>query len=193
MSGKLGHDRWNDKITSRWEYRKMNLAPFPLPDLDLHAPFDRHRTVVPPEWIDLNGHMNVGYYVVAFDDATGTLCDQFGLGWDYTRSNIGTTFVLEAHVTYDREVKAGDPLSFRTQLLDFDVKRLHYIHMMSHAVEGHLVATNELMLMNIDLRTRRSSPWPDWAFERIQKMAAAHAALSRPAQVGRLIGIRRER
>ncbi len=23
-----------------------------------------------PEWIDHNGHMNAGYYMVAFDDAT---------------------------------------------------------------------------------------------------------------------------
>ena len=31
------------------------------------APFDRYRTSVRPEWIDNNGHMNMGYYVVVFD------------------------------------------------------------------------------------------------------------------------------
>jgi acyl-CoA thioester hydrolase len=100
--------------------------------------------------------------------------------------------VLEAHVTYDREVKEGDGLRITTQILDHDAKRLHFIHMMYHAKEGYLAATNELMLMNIDYQTRRSAPWPGFATERIEKLAAAHAALPRPSQAGRLIGIKKK-
>ncbi len=161
-------------------------------DLDLAAPLDRHPATVLPDWIDWNGHMNVGYYVVAFDKATDTLCQQFGCAWEYTRDKIGMTFVLEAHVTYDREVKEGDDLRITTQILDHDAKRLHFIHMMYHAKEGYLAATNELMLMNIDYNSRRSAPWPDFAMERIEKLAAAHAALPRPSQAGRLIGIKKK-
>ncbi|HEX6843297.1 MAG TPA: thioesterase family protein, partial [Stellaceae bacterium] len=84
--------------------------PYPLPELDLAAPLDRHRAEVRADWIDANGHMNVGYYVVAFDHATDTLCDQLGIGWSYVEHRLGMVFVLEAHVTYDREVHAGDPL-----------------------------------------------------------------------------------
>jgi len=159
---------------------------------NLGAPLDVHRAVVLPEWIDWNGHMNVGFYVVAFDKATDTLCNQFGVGWEYTRDKIGMTFVIEAHVTYDREVKQGDPLRITTQLLDHDAKRLHCIHMMYHAGEGYLAATNELMLMNIDYATRRSAPWPEWAMARVETMAAAHRPLPRPPQAGRLIGIKRK-
>jgi len=161
-------------------------------DLDLGTPLDRHRATVKPEWIDWNGHMNVGYYVVAFDQATDTFCQQFACGWEYTRDKIGMTFVIEAHVTYDREVKEGDNLRITTQILDHDAKRLHYVHAMYHADEGYLAATNELMLMNIDYASRRSAPWPDFAMERIEKLAAAHAALPKPAQAGRLIGIRKK-
>jgi acyl-CoA thioester hydrolase len=102
------------------------------------------------------------------------------------------TFVLEAHVTYDQEVKQGDPLRITTQILDHDAKRLHFIHAMYHAAEGYLASTNELMLMNIDYESRRSAPWPPWAMERIEKLAASHATLPRPAQAGRLIGIKRK-
>jgi acyl-CoA thioester hydrolase len=161
-------------------------------ELDLGAPLDRHRATVKPDWIDWNGHMNVGYYVVAFDQATDTLCQQFGCGFEYTRDKIGMTFVLEAHVTYDREVKEGDELRVTTQILDYDAKRLHYIHAMYHAGEGFLAATNELMLMNIDYANRRSARWPDFAMERIEKMAAAHATLPKPKQAGRLIGIKKK-
>ena len=158
---------------------------------ELSAPLDIHRAHVLPEWIDWNGHMNVGFYVVAFDKATDTLCQQLGIGWEYTRDKIGMTFVLEAHVTYDREVKEGDPLRITTQILDHDAKRLHFIHMMYHRTEGFLAATNELMLMNIDFETRRSAPWPEWARARIEKIAPLHARLPRPRQAGRLIGIKK--
>ena len=172
---------------------RMKLPPYPMIELDLSAPFDQHRATVLPEWIDWNGHMNVGFYVVAFDKATDTLCNQFGCSWDYTREKIGMTFVLEAHVTYDREVKEGDPLRITSQILDMDAKRLHFIHCMYHGSEGYLAATNELMLMNIDYETRRSAPWPDWAMDRLDKLAAAHKSLPVPAQAGRLIGIKRKK
>jgi acyl-CoA thioester hydrolase len=171
----------------------MESAPYPLIDLDLSAPFDQHRAAVLPEWIDWNGHMNVGFYVVAFDKATDTLCNQFGCGWEYTREKIGMTFVLEAHVTYDQEVKEGDPLRIASQILDLDAKRLHFIHCMYHGTEGYLAATNELMLMNIDYETRRSAPWPEWAMDRLDKLATVHKKLPAPQQAGRLIGIKRKK
>ncbi len=55
-------------------------------DLDLGAPLDRHRATVLPDWIDWNGHMNVGFYVVAFDKATDTLCQQVRLQLRTTRA-----------------------------------------------------------------------------------------------------------
>ena len=162
-------------------------------EANLGAPLDVHRATVLPDWIDWNGHMNVGFYVVAFDKATDTLANQFGCSWDYTREKIGMTFVLEAHVTYDREVKEGDPLRITSQILDHDAKRLHFIHCMYHETEGYLAATNELMLMNIDYATRRSAAWPEWAMERLEKLATVHKKLPAPQQAGRLIGIKRKK
>jgi acyl-CoA thioester hydrolase len=48
------------------------------------------------------------------------------------------------------------------------------------------------MLMNIDYASRRSAPWPDFAMERIERLAAAHAPLPKPRQAGRLIGIKKK-
>jgi len=169
----------------------MTTFPYPLEDLDLSAPLDRHRAAVLPEWIDWNGHMNVGFYVVAFDKATDTLCTQLGVGWEYTREKIGMTFVLEAHVTYDREIREGDPLRITTQVLDYDTKRVHYFHTMYHGSDGWVSATNELILMNIDFETRRSAPWPAETYRRLEQMAAAHAKLPKPDKAGRTIAIKR--
>jgi len=164
--------------------------PYSLPELDLEAPLDRHRETVKPEWIDGNGHMNVGYYVVAFDHATDTLCEQLGVDWRYVEHRLGMVFVLEAHVTYDREVHAGDPLRVTTQILGYDAKRLHFFHAMYHAEAGWLAATNELMMIHIDFETRRSAPWPPAAMARIAALAAAHRRLPWPEKAGRRMGLR---
>ncbi len=165
--------------------------PYPLPPLDLAAPFDRHRAFVRPDWVDGNGHMNVGSYVVAFDHATDTISEQLGVDWRYVEHRLGRTFIVEAHVTYERELVAGDPIRITTQILDHDEKRAHLFHAMYHAIDGYLAATNELLVLHVGFETRRAAPWAGETRERLDAMAAAHRTLPRPAQAGRVIGLKR--
>lgn len=153
------------------------------------APLDVYRDVVRPEWIDQNGHMNVGYYLVVFDFATDAWMRYVGLDAAHREANRVTTFCLEAHVTYRQEVRAGDPLRFTTRLLDFDTKRMHYCHEMYHATEGYLSATNELMSLHVSEDTRRAAPMAPPIMERLRRVKSAHDALPRPAHVGRRIGL----
>jgi acyl-CoA thioester hydrolase len=153
------------------------------------APLDIHRDVVRPEWIDHNGHMNMGYYLVVFDLATDQWFRYVGLDEMHRRSQQSTTFCLEAHVTYHREVRQGDPLRFTTRLLDHDAKRIHYFHEMYHATEGYLAATNELMSLHVSVETRRGAPMAPAILERLCRIQAAHDRLPRPSQVGRRIGL----
>lgn len=146
---------------------------------------------VPTDWADYNGHMNVGYYVVAFDKATDVVLEDLGIGEAYRISEDSSVFVLEAHVTYDREVHPGDRLRFTTQFLDHDEKRLHLFHRMYHADEGYLAATNELMIMHMNLKTRRPAPFPSAASARIADIRRLQDDLPRPEAAGRVIGIRR--
>lgn len=148
-----------------------------------------HTENVRPEWIDYNGHMNVAYYVLAFDHATDRLLDHAGLGAAYVKAENRSVFVLEMHVTYEREVRQGDPLAFGTRILGVDAKRVHLMHAMHHGTEGWLAATNELVLMHVDLGTRRSCPLPDAARLLLEGIGAAQSALPMPPQVGRVIGL----
>ena len=156
---------------------------------DLPAPFDAYRDVVRPEWIDHNGHMNMGYYVVVFDLATDAFLSWVGLDEAYRRARGVTTFCLEAHVTYHREVRAGDPLRFTTLLLGRDAKRIHYFHEMRHAREGYLAATNELMSLHVSEASRRGAPMTDAVAARLAEIQRAHDALPRPSQIGRVMGL----
>ena len=155
----------------------------------IDTPLDVYRAVVRPEWIDANRHMNVGYYLVVFDLATDEFMRFVGLGGEHRRSHGVTTFCLEAHVTYHREVREGDPLRFTTQLLGHDAKRLHYIHAMYHGTAGWLAATNELMSLHVAAATRRSAPMAPAIRARLAAIQAAHDALPRPPQVGRVMGL----
>lgn len=153
--------------------------------------FDSGRAVVRSDWIDYNGHMNVGYYLVAFDQATEAVCVHLRVGEAYRRRADASMFVVEAHVTYDREVVEGAPLAFRTRIVDFDAKRVHLLHRMFHAEQGFLAATNELMCLHVDLAQRRSAPFPADAMARVRELGEAHARHAPTEGVARAIAIRR--
>lgn len=154
------------------------------------APFDGYRDVVRSEWIDHNRHLNMGYYVVVFDLATDAWLDFIGLDLHSKASQDVTTFSLESHVLYLREVGEGDELRFTTQLLDFDEKRIHYFHQMHHAQEGYLAATNELMSLHVSQKTRRGAPMAPEILERLSKILRSHRELPMPPQLGRVMGLK---
>jgi acyl-CoA thioester hydrolase len=156
---------------------------------DLAAPFDGYRDMVRPEWIDHNQHMNMGYYLVVFDFATDEFLSWAGLDAAHRAAGAVTTFCVEAHVTYHREVRAADPLRFTTVLLGHDDKRIHYLHAMYHAADGFLAATNELMSLHVSRATRRASAMAPEILDRLAAIQRAHDALPRPPQAGRAIGL----
>jgi acyl-CoA thioester hydrolase len=163
-----------------------------MTESEIPAPLELHRETVRPEWIDYNGHMNVAYYVLAFDHATDELLDYLRLTHDHKAKANSTTFVADMNVSYKREVHEGDPLRFTTRVLACDEKRIHFWHEMYHATEGYLAATNELLSLHIDLSTRRVGPMPTEIFEWIATVRDAHARLPMPEGVGRVIGLRRK-
>jgi acyl-CoA thioester hydrolase len=147
--------------------------------------------VVRPEWIDINGHMNVAYYVLAFDQAVDNLWAQFGITDEYIRSGAGTTFAVECHVTYQRELREGDPYEVTSQILAYDDKRIHQFQRMYHAGERFLSATAEWMNLHVDLRSRRVCPWPDSVLEALSKRAQRQAAGSFPEEAGKRMTVTR--
>ena len=156
--------------------------------MELDQPLELYVDKVRDEWIDYNDHMNVAYYVLAFDFATDAFLEFLGLDQALRRAEQISTFSAEAHVTYQREVNRGDPLRFTTQLISVDHKRLHYFHRMFHAGEDYLAATLETMSLCMDMTVRRVGRWPPAVLERMERLAAAHAGLARPRELGHVIG-----
>jgi acyl-CoA thioester hydrolase len=144
-----------------------------------------------PEFIDANGHLNVGYYNLLFDKALDLPWARLGIYSGLILASGYSSFALETHMTYQRELKFGDPLDFSLLLLDFDAKRIHYFLTMRHRHERWVAATCEQISTCVDMNTRRSTAWPGEALARITALHSAHRARPRPPEVGRAIGIRR--
>ena len=158
--------------------------------MEIATPYCAAAAVVLPQWIDYNGHMNVGYYHVAFDTAAEPFFDWLGFTQDFRRRHGSTTFALESHLTFVREVREGDPLRFEARLIDFDYKRVHFYQEMFHATEGWLAATYESVSAHVDIARRRTAPMPEELTQRLARILEAHATLARPWQVGHAITAR---
>jgi hypothetical protein len=56
---------------------------------------------------------------------------------------------------------------------------------MRHGEKGWVAATNELMLVHVDMRTRLSTPMSERHARALGELAALHAGIPRPAQADR--------
>ena len=147
-----------------------------------------YRDHVRPEWIDYNGHMNVAYYVLAFDRATDVLFDGLGLGHAHRQATNQGFFVVEAHVTYGREVVEGDPLRFDCRVVEVGERKLRYFLEMFHAGKGYRAATIEFLGLNVDLVSRRSASFPPAVRQRLEAAVTRDRARGLPAEIGRAVG-----
>jgi acyl-CoA thioester hydrolase len=155
----------------------------------IEAPFARYEGEVLPQWIDLNGHMNLAYYTVLFDYATDLLFETIGIGRQYKDATGHGTFVVETHNRYERELLVGERVRVTSLILGADQKRIHLAHEMFRLADGARTATQELLFLSIDLMRRRVVPFLPEANGRVTRAVAAHMALPRPDWAGRHIAL----
>ncbi len=129
---------------------------------------------VKPEWVDHYGHMNLAYYLVAFDMATDLLWPRLHLGDRFRERGLGT-FAVESWQAYVREVLLDMPLAAESAVLAFDAKRLLIRHRLYHAGEGWLSAENEVLFLCVDLTSRRVAAWPEEALAAFDAARVAEA------------------
>lgn len=147
---------------------------------------------IKPEWIDHNGHLNVAYFVLAFDFATDAVYEEWSIGFTYQEHTGCSLFTLGMDVDYHKELFADEQVEVKTQLLDWDHKRIHYFHTMFHVDTGELAATNECLAMNIDLGRKKSAAFPAEVQQLLAKIHGQHASLQLPRNCGRRLAIERK-
>ena len=113
------------------------------------------------EWLDYNGHMNMAYYVLIFDQAWENILNKFQMGGEKAEESKRTTMVVETRTTYDREVKEGDEVEVYVSYFDHDKKRLHLKCEMYEKKTKKLSATMENLSLYIDLDKRKVTEFED--------------------------------
>ncbi len=145
--------------------------------------------VVMPEWIDINKHMNVAYYVLALDRGVDDLWAQLGITNAYIESGQGSTFAVECHITYEQELMEADPYRVRSQILAYDEKRIHQFQWLYHAEKGYLAATAEWMNLHVSLTARRVTPWPAPILKNIAAFVRRQEGGRMPTEAGQKMRI----
>jgi len=123
------------------------------------------------EWLDAYGHLNEGYYYVAFANAGWDLLRQLELGVEYFERTGCAFYVAESHLRFLKDIRAPAMLQTESMLFGCDSKRMHYGYILS--VDGMERATMESVCMHIDTKAGRSVPMPAEVQERLQRTAVA--------------------
>ena len=139
----------------------------------------------------VKAHAITSIPTVLFDRALDLAWARLGIYSGQILARGHSSFALQSHLHYKRELRLGDALDFDILLLDYDAKRVHYLMRMLHRQERWVAATCEQLSICMDMNTRRSTAWPAEALVGVAALHAAHQDRPRPAEVGQAIGIRR--
>ena len=149
-----------------------------------------YAATVKPDWLDYNDHMNVAYYVMAFDLAIDAFKEVIGISREYIEHKRRSTVALESHITYQQEASLGDELRIDTRVIDFDGKRVHVYQEMYRG--DQLLASQETLSISFDTAARKSCMFDAAITQGYERMVAAQRELPLPEWLGRSVGIRRK-
>ena len=144
------------------------------------------------EWLDYNGHMNVAYYTLAFDKSLDIfLEDLLGIGESHAYKNNQGPFVVQAHYHYLNEMRLNEKFHVRLFVVDCDKNKMHLCMEIYSLFQEKVIAVVEQVLINVNLKLRKSEPYPPWAFEKLIKLKKTHKNASLPSTFGKSIGLKK--
>ena len=108
--------------------------------------------------IDLNGHLNEGYYMVACSKGSFPRLAQLGETMEYFHETGRTIYTVETHLRYLDDVHAPAVLDIEFMILGCDTKRVHSAYVVR--VDGKEKATAECMFLHVDARAGRAVAMP---------------------------------
>lgn len=149
--------------------------------------FTQGEITVPPEWIDVNHHMNSTHYGLMIYDNHVAFSEEIGLGYSYAKSGKTGKAVVESHLVYEREVSIGDVLLVKSWLVGLDDKKLHFYHELHNLTKQCRAAYCEQIDVHMDLVKRCASAIPDELVGSLQLRVEQSQAITACAKLGRSI------
>ena len=157
--------------------------------MTVDTPYNQFSTVVKPDWIDYNGHLNVAFYHYIFDLAARPFFEWMGLTKELRQEHNFSTFALETHLNYLSEVKVAATVRVESRLLDVNAKRFHFYQEMYKTESNTLAASHESLGTFVDMSTRKSTAIPGVLMEKLLEIKSAHEQLQKPWQIGHVMAV----
>jgi acyl-CoA thioester hydrolase len=127
----------------------------------MSEPFITYQGVVYPWHCDHMGHMNVMWYVGKFDEATWRFFAYLGLSRTALAAAQRGMAAVEQHITYLRELHAGDTVTVSSAVVNVTAKALQFRHEMRNDETGVLAAVSVTTGVHLDAVARRACQLPD--------------------------------
>ena len=83
----------------------------------------------------------------------------------------------------------NDYFFVQATLIDFDLKKMHLCLEVISQKRNMIMAISEQLILNVNLKKRKTEVYPDWAIKRLRLMKENHKNIKPPENVGRKISI----
>lgn len=138
---------------------------------------DPTEAIVTADLIDLNGHMNIVHYLSQGAAGADAVLQRSGLDQSYRSERGMALFTAENHLTYLSELREGDKFSVHVRILGRTDKAVHLMTFLLDRTRDRLSNTLEIMVVHVDLATRRAVAIPEDIAAGLDKYIDRSAAL----------------
>ena len=158
------------------------------------TPFKSKKRKVKKGWIDYNGHMNVAYYTLAFDEAIDEFLEkEVGIGPSFIQEANQGSYALQTQYRYLKELLRDNYFYISIFVADFSAKRMHLMSEIIGVDSTEIYATCETIMVNVDLVKRRSCDYPKPVCEKLLSLYIASKELRSSISIGQPIGLKKNR
>jgi|TARA_B100002003_G_C13758534_1_gene377093 acyl-CoA thioester hydrolase len=132
-------------------------------------PFKAPELVVTKDMCDINGHMNVAYYLKIFDEYSRPIFEEIG----FNSQSSFSIFALEDSLRYLKEFLLGDTVFPRFRIVNVNSKLIHIVGVLINK-NGELSSISETIVAHVDMDSRRTLDMPDEFYCKVKTIKEAH-------------------
>ena len=114
-----------------------------------------------------------------------------GIGPTYVSKMSKGPFALKASYHYFSELLVKEEFFVDLSIVDFDTKKVHICGEMKKCVSDELSAAFETVLMNVDLKKRKSIEYPKNVLEIFENLKGSLKIENLPDILGKAISLKR--
>ncbi len=130
------------------------------PDATKAGFFPSFRTVLKSSDCRATGTATTKSLIGFQSDAAGHLWNHIGLNKTWLEDNQFGRVAIESRISILADIREGTPLLIMSGLVGFAAKTISFRHHIYDVTTDAQVAAGEITGLAIDLRARRTSPWP---------------------------------